>query len=52
MKVIIPMNQDILQYITIIEEEERRRRVGTIVLLHGQDIIQGNLNVQKKRAND
>ena len=51
MKVIIPMNQDILQYITIIEEE-RRRRVGTIVLLHGQDIIQGNLNVQKKRAND
>lgn len=51
MKVITPMNQDILQYITTIEEE-RKRRVGKIVLFHGQDIIQRNLNVQKKRAND
>lgn len=51
MEVIIPMNQDMLLYIFTIEEEERER-VGTIVLFHGQDIIQRNLNVQKKRAND
>lgn len=51
MEVIIPMNQDMLLYIFTIEEEERER-VDMIVLFHGQDIIQRNLNVQKKGAND